>query len=212
MRNLHEQLVRPKQQLGSVGCLGKEVSGALGIEDEKSDEQKDENEGPEEQEVQQDEEPGEALEPIRKRVCPLPSPEEQRRHRVTHLPFRSWRPQCVAGAANDDPHRRALPDSVHLDVPEVHWDYCFPRDQEEWNVVLVGRDRETNMTLAHVVPCKGAGVEWLGEQLGRDLVRLGIHDKVILKSDQEPAIVDVLNELAKRKRSRTDDLGAGPGV
>ena len=60
------------------------------------------------------------------------------------------------------------------------------------------------MTIAHVVPHKGAGVDWVGEQLVRDLVRLGIHGKVILKSDQEPAIIDVLNEVARmRGESRT---------
>ena len=37
-------------------------------------------------------------------------------------------------------------------------DYCFPRDAvgAEFAAVLVGRDRETKMTFAHVVPSKGA--------------------------------------------------------
>ena len=45
-------------------------------------------------------------------------------------------------------------------------------------------------------PSKGALIDWLGEQPVRDLVRFGIRDTVILKSDQERAIVDVLNEIA----------------
>ena len=162
----------------------------------------DEEIEPEEKDEQQ--EPDEALDPAVKKVTPLPSEEEQRQHRVTHLPFRSWCPQCVAAAANDDPHRaRRLATPKPLEVPEVHWDYCFPRDETDWNVVLVGRDRETRMTVAHVVPYKGAGVEWLGEQLVRDLVRFGAHGKVTLKSDQEPAIVDVLKEVAKMRGNRT---------
>ena len=130
-----------------------EVSGAMGVDDEGLEENAGADEQIEDREDVLDE-PEEAEEPIRRRVDPLPSLEEQRRHRITHLPYRSWCPQCVAAAANDDPHRRAArPADVALDVPEVHWDYCFPRDESDWNVVLVGRDKETKMTVAHVVPC-----------------------------------------------------------
>ena len=152
-----------------------------------------------------DEEPEEAIEAVRKRIDPLPSEEEQRRHRITHLPYRSWCPICVAGSANDDPHKTRKPKVKEaLEVQEVHWDYCFPRDLGDWIVVLVGRDKETKMTVSHVVPNKGANVEWLTEQLVRDLQRLGAHGRVVLKSDQEPAIIDVLKEVAKlRGNGRT---------
>ena len=53
------------------------------------------------------------------------------------------------------------------------------------------------MTVAPVVPMKGADMEWVTEQAARDLLRFGIHGDVILKSDQQPAIVDVLEEIAK---------------
>ena len=83
------ELVRPKYYKGIVGQkLTEEVSGAMGFGDEDVEKNKDEGEPTEEQEVEVDE-PEEAEEPIRKRVCPLPSPEEQRRHRITHLPYRS---------------------------------------------------------------------------------------------------------------------------
>ena len=72
-------------------------------------------------------EPSEAADAVRRRVDPLPSVEEQRLHRVTHMPYRSWCPHCVAAAAND---------------------------QHDWNVILLGRDKETKMTVAHVVPFK----------------------------------------------------------
>ena len=42
-------------------------------------------------------EPEEAVEPHRRKVEPLPSEEEQRKHRITHLPFRSWCRHCVDG-------------------------------------------------------------------------------------------------------------------
>ena len=140
-------------------------------------------------------EPPEAADAGRRRVDPLPSVEEQRLHRVTHMPYRSWCPHCVAAAANDHPHRRVpRPEAVRLPVPEVHWDFFFPRDEHDWNVVLLGRDKETKMTVAHVVPFKGALIDWLGEQLVRDLLRFGFRDTVILKSDQEPAIARMRGE------------------
>ena len=87
-------------------------------------------------------------------------------------------------------------------------DYCFLRDQPggESIPVLVGRERErqSGMILAHVVPHKG-DVEWLVKQLVRDLRKLGAHGKVILKSDQESAILDLLQKVA---RARGDSVQA----
>ena len=48
---------------------------------------------------------------------------------------------------------------------------------------------------AHVVPLKGAVRDWV-------LERLGLCGQVTLKSDQEPAIVDVLREIANHRGSR----------
>ena len=74
--------------------------------------------------------------------------------------------------------------------------------------LLVGRERKTKMIIAHVVPLKGAGVDWIVDQLVRDVRKLGIHGKVILKRDQENAIMDVMNQVAKARGSdgRGDDL------
>ena len=90
--------------------------------------------------------------------------------------------------------------------PEVCWDYCFPRDGPGSNyvVVLVGQDRQSRATVAHVVPFKGADQEWVAEQCARDLLRFGLHGHVVLKSDQENVVVDVLREVAKlRGEQRT---------
>ena len=112
----------------------------------------------------------------------------------------------MAGAANDHPHRTRLAEiRESLVVPEVHWDFCFPRDADGDQyaaVVFVGRDKETRMTVAHVVPMKGADMEWVTEQAARDLFRFGIHGDVILKSDQEPAIVDVRKKISKLRGPR----------
>ena len=62
-----------------------------------------EDEELEPEDLDEEKEPEEAIAGERRRLEPLPSAEEQRKHRLTHLPFRSWCPHCVAAAANDDP-------------------------------------------------------------------------------------------------------------
>ena len=55
-----------------------------------------------------------------------PTPEEVRQHRTTHLPFRDICAECVAGAAHNHAHRsKTVKEGEVLEVPEVHWDYCF---------------------------------------------------------------------------------------
>ena len=70
-----------------------------------------------------------------------------RQHRLTHLPFWEWCPECVAGLVNDHPHR------ARPAVPDVHWDYCFPpyTDGAHKADVFVGRDKETRLTVTQVV-------------------------------------------------------------
>jgi hypothetical protein len=53
-----------------------------------------------------------------------PTREERARHDLTHLPFRPWCADCVAGRAADDPHRRVVRDDD--DGPtKVSVDYGF---------------------------------------------------------------------------------------
>ena len=47
--------------------------------------------------------------------------------------------------------------------------------------------------MVHVVPFKGGGVDWFVR--ARDLRIMDAHGKVILKSDQENAISNVLNDV-----------------
>ena len=97
-------------------------------------------------------------------------------------------PRVCCRSCECHPHR-TQPAEVRepLAVPDVHWNDCIPRDADgdHCAVVPVGRGQETTMTVAHVVPMKGADMEWVTEQAARDLLRFGIHADVILKSDQE---------------------------
>ena len=63
--------------------------------------------------------------------------------------------------------------------------------------MLVGRDRETKMTVSHVVPIKGGDQEWVAEKLTRDILQLGLQGDLTLRSELEPAIFDLLKQVAK---------------
>ena len=99
-------------------------------------------------------------------------------------------------------------------VPEVHLDYCSIREVagEDHSVVLVGKDRETKLILAHVVPFKGGDTEWVSEQVCRDLLKFGISGDVVFKTDQEPALVDLIKQIcALRPSSRSCLTHSGVG-
>ncbi len=105
-------------------------------------------------------------------------------------------------------------DAEQLTVPEVHLDYCFIREAEgeEHSVVLVGKDRETKLIMSHVVPCKGGDIEWVSEQVCRDLKKSGIRGDVMFKTDQEPALVDLVNQICSlRPESRSCLSHSGVG-
>ena len=142
----------------------------------------------------------EAVDPMSRRQVARPSVKEIRDHRTTHLPFRDWCLECVAGRAKDWPHQTKEADGP-LSVPEIHMDYCFLRNRkgEDYQPVLVGKDRESKLFFAHVVPCKGGDTEWVVKQICRDLKRLGIHGDVKLIGDQEPAIQQLFREVAQMR-------------
>jgi len=136
----------------------------------------------------------------RRKAAGRPTAEEVRLHKATHLPFRDWCKECVAGRAKDWPHH-PRESAESLDVPAVHFDYCFPRNEVggEYQVVLVGKDQESKMFAAHVVPGKGADFEWIAQQVAKDIKRCGIHGSVVLRSDQEPALTNLLDEVCRTR-------------
>ena len=132
-----------------------------------------------------------------------PTSEEIRQHNVTHLPYRAWCPWCVGGRGKDDAHHGKEGDDE--DKKEAHFDYAFPRNESggDWVPMLVGRSRNRKFLVAHVVPMKGASHEWVVKQTVKDLRRMGFHSKVLLKTDQEPALVDLMKEVAEERNADT---------
>ena len=54
----------------------------------------------------------------------LPTEEEVEHHKLTHLPYRSWCPECVKAKGKDLDYRCAVDNERKLPAP--CFDYCFP--------------------------------------------------------------------------------------
>ena len=150
-----------------------------------------------------DDEESEEVAVSRRKACPKgPTPQEVEEHEETHLPYRKWCAVCVAARGKDDGHPGR---EVSEDCKEVHLDYCFLRNRkgEEYATVLALKDRLSKLLCGHVVPNKGASVEWVISQALRDLQKMGHSNSVILRSDGEPALVDLLNQIAERRAGTT---------
>ena len=64
-----------------------------------------------------------------------PGKDEVERHNLTHLPYRSWCPHCVAARRPNTDHRSSkVRDRRH--IPRVCADYLFARKPDE--VILTG--------------------------------------------------------------------------
>ena len=73
---------------------------------------------------------------------------------LTHCPFRSWCPHCVAGKAKEDPHRRQ-PVEDALSIPKFCADYLFlgsAMDNERAHPVLNCLDAKSGATFSAKVP------------------------------------------------------------
>jgi hypothetical protein len=70
------------------------------------------------------EEEHEAKKPKAVRDPGSPTEEMIKEHDLTHLPYRSWCPQCIQGKAPDDAHRKTDKDEKCI-IPQVVFDYGF---------------------------------------------------------------------------------------
>jgi len=140
--------------------------------------------------------------PVVKRGPKEPTEKEITAHNVTHVPFRSWCPHCVSAAAKATPHRSRKEES-EKSIPCIHADYWFMRDQPgaESVPVICLKDDDTKAFGAHVVTVKGS-VDWVAEKIVEDIEIMGHIGKVAIKTDQEPALKDLVREIHQLRAAK----------
>ena len=141
---------------------------------------------------------------------PVPSPPsevERLLHELTHLPYAPWCEACVRGRGRDLPHfGLQVGDSGALDHARLRPTICFDwfdiagsteagERAEGVTQALLVIDSETGYVAAIPTPSKGAeGYPHLTKMIVTFL-KLMRHEKVVLKSDQEPAIRALIAEV-----------------
>ena len=156
--------------------------------------------GENDSDVEQEAEEGRV--PKAKRAPNEPTNEEIRIHEITHTPYRSWCKCCVIGRGKADSHFKA--ESEEKAIAGVHLDYWFMRDVQGGDSmpVLVAKDDETKAFAAHVVFQKG-NVEWVADRVVEDLEKFGHSAKVCVKTDQEPALMDLVKAVKYKRKGET---------
>jgi hypothetical protein len=130
-----------------------------------------------------------------------PSAAERAAHAATHLPFRSWCAECVAGRRDNPAHRRINNEEDEKGgVPEIAMDYCFIRREEEEQVltVLVLKDRASRAVQAIRVERKGAEDEATCDRVLECVRRFGYQGRILMKTDNEPAILSLKSKIMEK--------------
>ena len=129
----------------------------------------------------------------------LPNADEIEQHNLTHLPYRSWCPHCVRGKGKTMDHRKVDRERT---VREIHVDYCFMGTKSDTSAksILVAKEYESKSVMASVVPVKGSSQEFPARRIVAFIRELGLEGQdIVLRSDQEPAIQDLLREVGKKR-------------
>ena len=103
--------------------------------------------------------------------------------------------------SRDRQHRR-LDGIDQLEVPCVVNGFFGGEGDEETLAVQIAKDVGTKMLFAHVVPKNGVMVNHGVTQLMKDIDRLG-HKKLCLKSDGEPTLVAIQEEVSRQRIDET---------
>ena len=152
------------------------------------------------EEIEAEEEHEQGRRPLTRRSPLEPTRQEIEEHELTHTPYRSWCPQCVQGRGRQNAHK-ANKEKEDKGVPAFHLDYWIMRDKPgaPHHTVITMVDERSNTHKAYVVPVKGY-VEHVAKLLIRDISELGYEDAIIVKCDQENALVDLVKGMKRLRR------------
>ena len=165
-------------------------------------------------------EAGDEEEPAQK-VQALPTPWQPTHsqycdHCVTHFPYQSWCSHCVEVRGREFGHHHVQKEPGA--APKISFDYAYLSDKgevltkEEFAAagegalkLLIARDDKSKAVFAHSIPSKGLDEKGFSvDSLVSDVKWLG-YSKLILKSDNEPAIVKLLSEALRELRIEIED-------
>ena len=136
----------------------------------------------------------------------MPTLSELQEHRIPHLPYRCWCPDCVEAFAREMAHRATDPALREFSMISV--DYFFlsakgvitrTETEGQWETppedtlrVLAGVCSSTKVLFAHAVPQKGDDSNGYAAKCLADSIAWMGHSKVTIRSDNEPAMITLV--------------------
>ena len=145
-----------------------------------------------------------------------PTAAERKAHECTHWPYRSWCDHCVRSRGLGQPHRKVKPEDKESTVPRTMMDYGFIKEEQTTTedehgastvakvcmTILVMIETLCDSVWAYAIEGKGAAsTDWLAPKVVDDMNTIGMtKERVISKSDQEPAIVQLQHEVARLRK------------
>ena len=125
-------------------------------------------------------------------------------HEITHTPHAPWCEVCIRARGLDHHHRRR-PETSEDQMIKVHFDYGFFRTQIGAPLVpfLVGVCGRTAMKFTSVIFDRRGKVPLSVRLVEKGLRDIGAHGAVVLRSDGESALSDLLHSVAANRRATT---------
>ena len=146
-----------------------------------------------------------------------PTASQVENHRACgHWPYRSWCPPCIGGRGGGEQHRRR---TEAKSISVFAFDYLLldasgkvlkredvTAETEVGLKILVAHDSKGKACFAHVVPQKGIDADhYAVDVLLKDVKWLG-YTHISLRSDNEPAILKLLEHALTEARYTVEDL------
>ena len=120
-------------------------------------------------------------------------------HKLLHMPYRSWCSDCVKGRGMASQHRKCKREEKK-GVSQVAMDYFFPAP----NLTCIAvKDIDSQAVMASVVPKKGGSISWTVRQIKQCIDKYWGRKRIIMRSDGEPSIVDLKQELQLMRQEET---------
>ena len=144
---------------------------------------------------------------------PLPSPKQpseamRAKHNLTHFPYESWCPHCVACKRPNSHHRRKS--QSDREIPLLVGDYGFIRDSIDkgCSTILVLKLYPYGIVFSSVVHSKGPDPT-IVDRMSKFMRACGLAHFAI-RSDREPSIVALMEQAAQQANKKVTVETNGP--
>eukprot|EP00435_Cladocopium_sp_Y103_P043172 s881_g12.t1 len=144
-----------------------------------------------------------------------PSEKEQQAHNLSHLPFASWCPSCVAYRARSDKHERSGA-SNRSSIPCISFDFCYTKcipdkqDGKEVDTITALLMVDSLSGYLHAVPLRSKN-QWslmVNELLG--FAGLLGHAELTYRCDNEPTLLQLQRMVINARLSMELVTHKGP--